>query len=96
MKFYKENVNIKKNKFIVVGNKRDEFGHNRKEIRNLGKKFAEEINNSFFMTCSAKNEDNIDNLIDYIGTEAKRLIDKAENTTERRRKRGTKLHSCPS
>ena len=41
----------------------------------------EEIN-SFFMTCSAKSEDNIDNIVNHILTEAKRLIDEEEQTIQ--------------
>ena len=80
-KFYKENSNIEKAKFLVIGNKSDIFGANKKEIKSLGKRFAEEIN-SFFMTCSAKSEDNIDNIVNHILTEAKRLIDEEEQTIQ--------------
>jgi len=78
-KFYKENSNIEKARFLVIGNKSDIFGANKKEIKSLGKRFAEEIN-SFFMTCSSKSEDNIDNIVNHILTEAKRLIDEEEQT----------------
>ena len=80
-KFYKENSNIEKARFLVIGNKSDIFGANKKEIKSLGKRFAEEIN-SFFMTCSAKSEDNIDNIVNHILTEAKRLIDEEEQTIQ--------------
>ena len=81
-KFYKENSNTNKSKFIVVANKSDLFGENRKKIKELGKEFAEEINNSFFISCSAKSDDNIDNLEDYILTEAKRIIDEEEQNEQ--------------
>ena len=76
-KFYKENANIDKTKFIVIGNKSDLFGVNKEEIKNSGKNFAEEID-AFFITCSAKSEENIDNVEEHILTEAKRLIDEME------------------
>jgi len=75
--FYKENANTEKTKFILIGNKSDIFGIYKDEIKELGEKFAEEID-SFFITCSAKSEDNIDNLVNHILTEAKRLIDEEE------------------
>ena len=53
-KFYKENANNKQSKFIVVANKSDIFGNERRTIRNLGKQLAEDINNSFFITCFSK------------------------------------------
>ena len=75
LEFYKENANIKESKFIIIANKSDLFGENRKEITQLGRDFAEEINNSQFYCCSAKNKDNIENLLDCIKTEAKRIVD---------------------
>ena len=80
--FYKDYADIEKAKFIVVGNKSDIFYEDRKEIRKLGKEFADDINNSYFLTCSAKSEDNIDNLMDYIETEAKRIIDEEEKNNK--------------
>ena len=79
--FFKENSNIENTKFIVVGNKSDTFGENKKHINELGEKFAEEID-AFFLTCSAKSEDNIDNLLNHIVTETKRLIDEEEKNSK--------------
>ena len=75
--FYKENTNVINPKFILIGNKSDIFGNDRDEIVENGEKFAEEIN-AHFITCSAKNADNMDNLERYIITEAKRFIDEEE------------------
>ena len=77
-RLYKDNANLEKSKFIVVINKSDTFGEKRDEINNSGELFAEEINNSFFISCSAKNEDNIDNLENHILKEAKDIINKEE------------------
>ena len=76
-KFYKDNADTTHSKFIVVGNKSDIFGEEKDQIKNLGNKFAEEID-AFFITCSAKSEDNIDNLENHIITEAKRIIDEGK------------------
>ena len=76
-KYYRENANINNSRFILIGNKSDLFGNKREEIINEGEKFSEEID-ALFMTCSAKNADNIDNLERYIITEAKRFIDVEE------------------
>lgn len=76
-KFYKENCDINKAKFLVVANKSDIFDENREEIIKLGESFAEDID-GFFMSCSAKNRDNIDNLVNHITTESKRIIDELE------------------
>ena len=73
-KYYKENANIDNSRFILIGNKSDIFGDERDEIINQGNKFAEEID-AHFMTCSAKSDDNLDNIQRYIETEAKRFID---------------------
>ena len=73
-KFYKDNTNMNNTKYILVGNKSDTFGNERENIIRLGDEFSEEIN-AHFITCSAKNLDNIDNLERYIITEAKRFID---------------------
>ncbi len=73
-KYYKENSDTDKSKFIVVGNKSDIFGENEEEIKKIGGDFAEDID-AFFITCSAKSKDNIDNLENHILTEIKRIID---------------------
>ena len=57
-KFYKKNCNIKNSRFILVGNKCDIFGEEREEIIKKGDEFAQEID-ALFMTCSAKNADNM-------------------------------------
>ena len=75
--FYKENTNINNPKFILVGNKSDLFGNQRGEIVKQGTLFSDEID-ALFMTCSAKNTDNMDNLERYIDKEAKRYIDEYE------------------
>ena len=72
--FYKENANIDKSKFILIGNKKDIFGDEKEEIERQGNQFAEEID-AHFITCSAKSADNMDNLERYILTEAKKFID---------------------
>ena len=72
--FYKENANIDKSKFILIGNKKDIFGDEKEEIERQGGQFAEEID-AHFITCSAKSADNMDNLERYILTEAKKFID---------------------
>ena len=76
-KFYQDNADADNSKFIVVGNKSDTFGDQKDKIKNEGTKFAEEID-AFFITCSAKSEDNIDNLENHIITEAKRIIDEGK------------------
>jgi len=76
--FYKENSNIEKSRFILIANKSDIFSDERDEIIKQGNKFAEEID-AHFITCSAKSEDNMDNLDRYITTEAKRFIDESED-----------------
>ena len=75
--FYKENANLEKSKFILVGNKSDIFGDEREEIERQGQEFSEEIN-AHFITCSAKSKDNIDTLEQIIIDEAKRMIDLKE------------------
>ena len=75
--FYKENANLEKSKFILVGNKSDIFGDESEEIERQGQEFSEEIN-AHFITCSAKSKDNIDTLEQIIIDEAKRMIDLAE------------------
>ena len=75
--FYKQNANIENSRFILIGNKTDKFGNERENIIKLGEEFSEEID-AHFLTCSAKNAENIDNLERYIITEAKRFIDTEE------------------
>ena len=77
LQYYKDNANTDKSKFIVVGNKSDIFGENEEEIKRIGGDFAEDID-AFFITCSAKSKDNIDNLENHILTEIKRIIDEEE------------------
>ena len=79
--FYKENANIKNSKFILIGNKSDTFGNEREEIIRQGDLFSQEIN-SYFITCSAKSADNIDNLERMIITEARRFVDEEEEKKE--------------
>ena len=83
-KFYIENKNIDNPRFILIGNKSDTFGNDKDEIMKKGNIFAEEID-AHFLTCSAKSEDNLDNVERYITTEAKRYIDedKDESTIKR-------------
>ena len=75
--FFKQNANIDNSRFILVGNKSDIFGNEKEEILREGQKFAEEIN-AHFITCSAKSEDNMNNLERFITSEAKNFIDQAE------------------
>ena len=74
---YKEHSNVQNSIFIVVGNKSDTFGDERKEIIKEGKQFAEKLD-AHFITCSAKNKDNMDNLENFIVTESKRFIKEEE------------------
>ena len=76
-RFYKENSNIDNSKFILIGNKSDTFGDQKEQIIKYGEEFSQEIN-AHFITCSAKNADNMDNLERYILTEAKRFIDEED------------------
>ena len=76
-KFYKDNANLDKSKFILVGNKSDIFGEEKGEIIRQGQEFAEEID-AHFVTCSAKSKDNIGSLEQIIVEEAKLLIDLKE------------------
>ena len=92
-KFYKENSNIDGSRFILIGNKSDEFGDERDEIKKQGDKFAEEID-ALFLTCSAKSRDNMDNVERYIITEAKRYIEKEEK--EKKKKEGMKKQQLNS
>ena len=63
-------------RIFLIGNKSDTYGNidKREEIIKQGEIFADEINANF-ITCSAKNNDNLDIIEKYIVTEAKRLID---------------------
>ena len=63
-------------RIFLIGNKIDTYGNidKREEIIKQGEIFADEINANF-ITCSAKNNDNLDIIEKYIVTEAKRLID---------------------
>ena len=63
-------------RIFLIGNKSDTYGNidKREEIIKQGEIFADEINANF-ITCSAKNNDNLDIIEKYIETEAKRLID---------------------
>ena len=81
LNYYKEYVNIENSSFILIGNKSDIFGDNRDEILKQGEKFSEEID-AIFITCSAKSEDNMDNLERFIIKEAKRFIDEEERKKE--------------
>ena len=85
-KFYKKNANIENSRFILVGNKSDIFGDDEDEIIKQGQKFAEEID-AHFITCSAKSEDNMDNLERFIINEAKRFIDENENILKNNNKK---------
>ena len=75
--FYKENSNIDNSKFILIGNKSDEFGDQREQITKYGNEFSQDID-ALFVKCSAKNADGIDNLENFIITEARRFIDEEE------------------
>ena len=81
--FYKQKANIENSRFILVGNKSDLFGNEKKEIERQGQEFADEIN-AHFITCSAKSKDNIDTLEKIIIDEAKKFIDIAENNINQR------------
>ena len=74
--FYKAHANIENSKFILIGNKSDIFGNEKEEIIRQGQEFAEEID-AHFITCSAKSADNMDNVENFIISEAKRFIDEA-------------------
>ena len=75
--FIKNNSDISKTKFIVVANKSDTFGDKYEDIKKKGKEFARDID-AFFITCSAKSKENIDNLEDHIEYEAIKIIEKRE------------------
>ena len=61
----------------MIGNKSDTFGDQKEQIIKYGEEFSQEIN-AHFITCSAKNADNMDNLERYILTEEKRFIDEED------------------
>ena len=84
--FYKEYIDIK-SKFILIGNKSDIFGENKNEIERQGGLFAEKID-AHFITCSAKSADNMDNLENYIFTEAKNYIKKNVKNINKKTKLG--------
>ena len=75
--FIRDNADISKTKFIVVANKSDSFGEDYEVIKLRGKEFAREID-AFFITCSAKSKENIDNLEDHIEYEAIKIIEQRE------------------
>ena len=81
--FYKEKANIENSRFILVGNKSDLFGNEKKEIERQGQEFADEIN-AHFLTCSAKSKDNIDTLEQIIIDEAKNFIEIDEKNINER------------
>ena len=83
--FYKENSNIDNSKFILIGNTSDEFGDKRDQIRKNGNEFSQEMG-ALFLTCSAKCADNIDNLENFILTEAIRYIDEEDKKKEEAKK----------
>jgi len=74
---YKKNANIDNSIFILIGNKSDTFGDKKEEIIKEGNEFADEID-VLFLTCSAKTDDNMDNLERFIIKEATRFIDDEE------------------
>ena len=79
--FYKDNCNIETTKFIVIANKSDTFGDNNEDIRDLGREFADEID-APFLSCSAKSDDNIENLFSNIQTESQRLINEEKESKQ--------------
>ena len=96
-KFYEENEDIKKSISIVIGNKSDAYGDKRQEIIELGKKFSDKID-AFFISCSAKSADNIDNLENIIEKEAKRLMDQKinqENYLKLLKQKEDEKRKCP-
>ena len=81
--FYKQKANIENSRFILVGNKSDLFGNEKKEIERQGQEFADEIN-AHFITCSAKSKDNIGTLEQTIIDEAKNFIEIDEKNINER------------
>jgi len=57
----KELIDVKKSIFLVIANKSDTFGDNYDQIKKKGKEFALEIG-SYFLICSAKSKENMDNV----------------------------------
>ena len=74
---YYEKYRSFNSRIILIGNKCDIFGDQREEIIKQGQNFADEID-AFFLTCSAKTMDNMDNLERLITREAKRIFDEEE------------------
>ena len=72
-----DSFNIDNSKFILIGNKSDEFGDQREQITKYGNEFSQDID-ALFVKCSAKSADGIDNLENFIITEARRFIDEEE------------------
>ena len=70
-------INSDKISIILIGNKSDLYGEQRDIIVQEGEKFSQDID-AHFITCSAKNADNMDNLERFILTEARRFIDEEE------------------
>jgi GTPase SAR1 family protein len=71
---YNEKINTNNIRYILIGNKSDEFGDKKDEIIKEGQKFGEEID-AHFITYSTQSKDNMDNVERFIITEAKELID---------------------
>ena len=71
---YNEKLNTNNIRYILIGNKIDEFGDKKDEIIKEGQKFGEEID-AHFITYSTQSKDNMDNVERFIMTEAKELID---------------------
>ena len=70
----------------MIANKSDLFGDNRQQIIKSGKEFSDEID-AFFISCSAKNADNMDNLENIIEKEAKRIVDEQTIENEKGKER---------
>ena len=71
---YNEKLNTNNIRYILIGNKSDEFDDKKDEIIKEGQKFGEEID-AHFITYSTQSKDNMDNVERFIMTEAKELID---------------------
>ena len=87
--YYKQYADANYSKIVVVANKSDTFGDKYEEIRKLGKEFCRDID-SFFVICSAKSKENIDNLEDHIELESIRLIE-SRNKNKQERPKSIKL-----
>ncbi len=74
---YYEKYRSFNSRIILIGHKSDIFGDQREEIIKQGQNFADKID-AFFLTCSAKTMDNMDNLKILITIEAKRIFDEEE------------------